>query len=156
MDSINGIPAHPLYVHFAVSFILLLAVLGIVTVAWPAARRKLGIIVPIVGLIAVIITPITTSAGEALEKTTPPNPELEHHTELGGAMIYWVAPLFVAVVLYWALQGPLVMERMPRVPAGALRVSTIALAVVTVALSIGAIYWVYITGDSGAQSVWSH
>ena len=155
MDSINGIPAHPLFVHLAVVAIPLLALLGIITVVWPAARRKLGIIVPIVGLVAVVITPLTTSAGESLEKVTRPNPVLEQHTELGDQMIYFVAPLFVAVVLFWTLNNPVVMSRLPSAPAGAVRVGSIALAVITVVFAILAMIWVYRIGDSGAQSVWS-
>lgn len=155
MDSINGIPAHPLFVHLAVVAIPLLALLGILTVVWPAARRKLGIIVPIVGLVAVVITPLTTSAGESLEKVTRPNPVLERHTELGDQMIYFVAPLFVAVVLFWAVNSPVVMNRLPSAPAGAVRVGSIALAVITVVFAVLAMIWVYRIGDTGAQSVWS-
>lgn len=156
VDTIGGIPAHPLFVHLTVVAIPLAALLGIVAVVWPAARRRIGIIAPIVGLVAVVMTPLTTSAGEALEKSRMPlNPDLADHVELGDQMIIWVAPLFVFIVLFWALQTPAIMKRVPvTLPARAITLSTWAFGLAVVVFGIGAIVMVYLVGDSGARSVW--
>ena len=156
MDTIGGIPAHPLFVHLTVVAIPLAALLGIVAVAWPAARRRIGIVAPLVALVAIVMTPLTTSAGESLEKSKfPLNPDLADHVELGDQMIIWVAPLFVVIVLFWALQTPAVMDRLPvQVPARAVTLSTWVFGLAIVVFGIGAIVMVYLVGDSGARSVW--
>lgn len=156
MNTINGLPAHPLLVHLAVVAIPLAAIIAVLAACWPAARRWLGPATPLVALVAVVVTPLTTSAGEALEKRTRPNPALETHANLGDQMIYWVAPLFVLATLMWALHTPLLRRYSATVPAGASRLASMVLGVLTVIVSVGAIVWVYRIGDSGAQSVWSH
>ena len=47
MDTIAGLPAHPLFVHLAVVAIPLTAVLAILASIWPAARRRLGWFTPV-------------------------------------------------------------------------------------------------------------
>ncbi|MGW0035412.1 DUF2231 domain-containing protein [Gordonia sp. NPDC003376] len=156
MDTIRGLPAHPLFVHLTVVVIPLAAILGLLAVLWPAARRRLGWFTPLVALVAMIATPLTTSAGEALEKVTPKTPDLEHHTELGGMMIGWVAPLFVTIVLFWALHEEAIMSRLPvTVSPGAARIASIVLGAGVIVTAIGSIVMIYLVGDSGAQSVWA-
>ncbi|MCX6470465.1 MAG: hypothetical protein NTW76_14280 [Corynebacteriales bacterium] len=157
MDTINGIPAHPLFVHLTVVAIPLAAILGILAVVWPAARRKIGIIAPVVGLVAVIMTPLTTSAGESLEKKVGPNQYLADHTELGDKMIIVVAPLFVFIVVFWALNNDWIMGKVASkvsIPARAVTMSSVAAAVIVVGFAIAAIVMVYLVGESGARSVW--
>ncbi|MGV9672982.1 MULTISPECIES: DUF2231 domain-containing protein [unclassified Gordonia (in: high G+C Gram-positive bacteria)] len=155
MDTISGLPLHPLLVHLAVVAIPLAALLGIIGAAWPSARRVLGVVPPLVALVAVIITPLTTSAGEALEKRVPESAELHRHTDLGGEMIAWVAPLFVAVVLLWALHSDAIMRLLPiTLSPNVFRVIDIVLRVAVIVTAIGSIVMVYLVGDSGARAVW--
>lgn len=156
MSTINGIPAHPLFVHLAVVAIPLAALLGIIAAVWPAALRRLGPVAPLVALVAVVITPLTTSAGEALERSTPPNPTLEQHTHLGDQMIYWVAPLFAAITLLWLCVHPAVIQRTSRWSPGVRSAIRVALSVLVVVFAVGSLIWVYRIGESGAASVWLH
>ena len=155
MDTIAGLPAHPLFVHLAVVAIPLTAVLAILASIWPAARRRLGWFTPAVAVVAMTITPLTTSAGETLEKQVPRSEALHSHTELGGQMLYWVAALFVLVVLSWAMYDDTIARRIPAVASvrahGWLRV---VLAVATIVVALGALVMVVRVGDSGARSVW--
>ncbi|KQS00538.1 hypothetical protein ASG12_06545 [Williamsia sp. Leaf354] len=161
MDSFNGLPLHPLVVHIVVVMIPLAAVFAVLGVVWPAARRKLGIVTPIVAAIALTATPIATSAGESLEKKTPPSAVLERHTELGDQMIYFAAPLFVLAVLWWVhtsawfRENEWVAGRVPALTRGRSQtVITGVLAVLLVVVAVGAVIWVYRIGDAGARSVW--
>lgn len=155
MDTINGLPAHPLFVHLAVVAIPTAALLGILSVLWPAARERLGIITPIVAVVAMVITPLTTSAGEALEKTSGTNPSLAEHVELGDQMIGWVAALFVAVVLFWALHFAPIIDRVgDRLTPTVRRIASLVLGLAVVVVGIGAIVMTILVGDYGAQSVW--
>ncbi|GAA1456979.1 DUF2231 domain-containing protein [Williamsia maris] len=162
MDSFNGLPLHPLVVHFVVVLIPLSALFAVLGVVWPAARRKLGIITPIVAAVALAFTPIATSAGESLEKKTPPSAVLDRHTELGDQMIYWAAPLFVFAFLWWAFTSEWFREsawfndRVPALTHGRAQVAIAStLGVVLVIVAVGAAIWVYRIGDAGARSVWS-
>lgn len=159
MLTLDGLPAHPLLVHLTVIAIPLAAVLGIVAVLWPQARRWMGLMPSVVGLVAVIATPITTSAGEALIKTKDHiNPALEKHEHLGDQMIYWVAPLFVAIVLFWVLTTDMSLivryrETVPPMPA---RVAAIFFGLAAIVTAIGSVIWVYRIGHLGAESVWKY
>ncbi|WP_051110291.1 hypothetical protein [Gordonia polyisoprenivorans] len=62
MNSFDGLPAHPLLVHLAAVVIPAAAVLAVVAVLWPRARRWMAWMRAVVALIAVIVTPLTTSA----------------------------------------------------------------------------------------------
>jgi uncharacterized membrane protein len=157
MLTLNGLPAHPLLVHLTVVVIPLAAVLGIVAVLWPRARAWMGLMPPVVALVAVVMTPITTSAGEALIKTKRHiSADLANHERLGDQMIYWVAPLFVAIVLFWALTTDMsiVVRYRDAVPPMPARVATIFFGAAIIVTAIGAVIWVYRIGDAGAKSVW--
>ncbi|MDY6807929.1 MAG: DUF2231 domain-containing protein [Actinomycetota bacterium] len=158
MDTFNGLPAHPLLVHLVVVFVPLTAVLAIVAVLWPAAQRRLGILVPLFALATLIAVPITTSAGEALQEKMGDPPSIEHHADLGEQMIYWSGPLFGLTVLWWALHheriSSAIHTRLPSLTGRTRRVVDIVLGVAIVAVAIGSIVTVYLIGDSGAQSVW--
>ena len=54
------------------------ALCTVLTAAWPAARRRLGIVTPIIALGAFISVPITTEAGQWLQARVG-------HTELAAA-----------------------------------------------------------------------
>ena len=155
MDTIAGVPAHPLFVHLAVVAIPLMGVLAILVSVWPAAHRRLGWFTPAVAIVAMAVTPLTTSAGEALEKQVPRSEPLHRHTELGGQMLYWVAALFVLVVLAWAMYDDTIARRIPAVASvrahGWLR---IVLAIATIVVALGTLVMVVRVGDSGARSVW--
>ncbi|WP_144784905.1 DUF2231 domain-containing protein [Microbacterium sp. BH-3-3-3] len=155
MWQIAGLPAHPLLVHAVVVLIPLAAVMVIVGSVWPAARRKLGVLTPLVAAVALVFVPLAKEAGEALERQVPGSAALEVHTELGDQLFPWAIGLFVVAAGQW------VWFRMrARKPSGdtrstAARVSTIAIAVVAIGVSVGTTVSVVQVGDSGARAVWS-
>lgn len=151
---IGSLPLHPLFVHFTATAVPTAALIAILVVPWPAARRKLGIIAPIVGLIAAISVPLASSSGEALEEQVTKTPQLEFHTDVAELMLPFMGVLFVLMAAYWLVS--LHSERFAsRVPAGLLRVLTIALPVAQVLAAIGTLIVVFIVGHSGATAVWT-
>jgi uncharacterized membrane protein len=150
---INGLPLHPLLVHAVVVLLPLAALMLILGSVWPAARRKFGILTPIIALAALIAVPLTTQAGEALERRTEPSAILEQHTELGDHLLPWAAGLFLVALVQW-----LWFRRTRRTedrPAARRPLVGIVLAVAAIAVSVGATIDVVRIGDSGAQAVWS-
>ncbi|MEC3920147.1 DUF2231 domain-containing protein [Nocardia sp. CDC160] len=149
MSSINGLPAHVLLVHLIVVLVPLTAVLAILAAVWPAARRRLVWLVLVLAVIVVVMTPVTTDAGEWLEKRIPRTPALHNHTHLGDTMIYFALPLLAVAILLAVLHRRETRGHTPsRLLAG-------ALAVLTIAVGTAATVQVYRIGESGAQSTWN-
>ena len=67
MSMINGLPAHPLLVHFIVVLAPLTAVLAILCAVWPAARQRLVWLVFALAGVTLVVTPIAAEAGEWLD-----------------------------------------------------------------------------------------
>ncbi|MGO4202011.1 DUF2231 domain-containing protein [Rhodococcus sp. TAF43] len=155
----NGLPIHPLLVHFVVVLVPLSALLLLLSVCWPAARRRIGVFSPVVALIALVLVPLTTHAGEWLEHRTAPDPLVRIHAELGDQLIYWSAGLFVAALGWWAIHNPRFQawraERGGSTSSTASRVVATGLSVVAVVLAVGSTVQVYRIGESGAAAVWS-
>ena len=144
-----GLPAHALLVHAIVVLAPLTALLEILCGFWPAARRRLVWLVLALAAVTLVLTPLTTNAGEWLkDQQASVSPILQEHSERGDWMIYFsVALLVVAValaVLHW-LEG---RSDGPRMAA------TVIVAVVALAVGVSSIVTVVRIGDSGAHAVW--
>jgi ABC-type branched-subunit amino acid transport system permease subunit len=150
LTTISGLPAHVLFVHAIVVLAPLTALLEILCGFWPAARRRLVWLVLAFAVVTMVLTPLTTDAGEWLKDQRGANvsPILQEHAERGDWMIYFsVALLVVAValaVLHW-LEGRSDKRR---------TVATAVVAIVALVVGVSSIVTVYRIGDSGAQSVW--
>jgi len=144
-DTINGLPVHPLVVH-AVVVLLPLAIIGtIAIVVKPAWRVSYGPLVVAVSAAAVVLCPVATSSGEALQSHVG-NPG--EHAELGDQLVWFALPvlIFSAVLVYLARRSP---DRRP----GPTWLPT-AVAVVAVVASLACAVQVYRVGDSGARAAW--
>ena len=66
MNTITGFPAHALLVHAIVVLAPLTALLAILCALWPAARRRFVWLVLALATVTLLLTPLTTTAGEWL------------------------------------------------------------------------------------------
>ena len=156
--SLGGLPLHALLVHFTVVVIPAAALAVILTAVWPAARRRLGIVTPILAALALIAVPFTVNAGKWLYERVPHTPEAETHEEIGTSLLPWAIALFVVAALQW------VWFRVDRTPAstGTLRSKrgmrkgvTVLMMLAVLITSVGSIVTVVRIGDSGARAVWT-
>jgi len=173
LDNINGIPLHPLLVHFAIAFAMAGALGGLAFVLVPKWRRWLTWPLIVVGAGNIFLGATTGGSGESLEKRVAESPLVENHTKLGGQMetimIVYGALLIItmAVVLYRGrgTSGPkpipTTADRIGGIPGETHRAfpgqPQIA-AVLTVLVFFGAILsglWIYRTGDAGAKAAWA-
>lgn len=145
---INGLPAHPLLVHFIVVLAPLAAILAILCAVWPAARQRLVWLVLALAGVTAVLTPIAAEAGEWLEHQVEDSAALETHEHLGKTMIYFSAALLVAAVLL-----VIVHLRASRDKALPTALSAI-IAVFVLAASVAATVQVYRIGHSGAEATW--
>ncbi len=102
MNTINGLPAHILLVHAIVVLVPLAAFLLVLTAVWPAARARLAGPNAILAVGSLVMIPITTQAGEWLERHVARTALLERHTHLGDTAVWFSLPVtLLALVVWW-------------------------------------------------------
>jgi uncharacterized membrane protein len=153
----NGLPIHVLLVHFVVIVVPLAALVAVVAAFWPAARRRIGIVSPILAFVALVSVPLATQAGEALQGQITETSLSRMHTHMGDGLLPWAGLLFLGALLQWgwfrsaagggALAGRATSER-------ARLVIRILLAALVVVAAVGACVEVFLIGESGARAVW--
>ncbi|MGW3494369.1 DUF2231 domain-containing protein [Streptomyces sp. NPDC001020] len=157
MNLVNGLPAHVLFVHIVVVLVPLSALALVVGAFWPKAARRLGLILPVLAFATLAAVPLTTQAGEWLERHVGSDALVRRHAELGDGLLPWVAGLFaLATVVWWTTR------RTPAPQAGSSAAAgtrggaavRIAAAVLSVVVAAGAVVDVYRIGDSGAKAAW--
>ncbi|WP_278315201.1 DUF2231 domain-containing protein [Lolliginicoccus levis] len=146
MSTFNGLPAHPLLVHFMVVLPPALALLLITCAVWPAARERFVVTLLPLSLVILALTPLTTSAGESLAEVFPPE-LIAEHKELGETMIYFSAALVLVSAL---VTGVHVLGKQRKLNAA---IPT-AVAIITIVVGIAVCYQTYRIGDSGSRAVW--
>jgi hypothetical protein len=147
MDSISGLPAHPLLVHIVVIILPLTGAAAILGRLWPRAQRKFTFLTPLGALVGLIAVPITISAGQSLASTLPEiRPVLAQHITHASRVLPLTIALFVLTTAQWAY---LQFGRKP--PK---RWLTVVLAVLVVAVSVATVAQVVLTGDAGSRAVW--
>jgi hypothetical protein len=154
---VNGLPLHVLLVHFVVVLIPLTAVAALLVPIWPAARRRLGIVVPLLALVDLILVPIVTEAGEWLQARVPSTPLIQAHAALGKTLLPWVIALFVFTVLQWAWFFFFDRPDSPRRPSRVVRrVVLVVLIVLAAVLAVGTIVEVVLIGEAGSRAIWEY
>jgi hypothetical protein len=151
VNEINGLPAHVLLVHAVVILIPLAALMTILSAVWPAARRRMGIFTPLVALVALILVPVATNAGEWLQARVANTELVRTHAELGDTMLWFAIGLFVAALLAWGVPT-LITRRSQQAPPPWVGVVVAVIAVVLVGASVVQVVRV---GEAGSQAVWS-
>jgi len=152
MREIGGLPLHPLVVHLPVVLIPLAAVAVVMMALRPSLLSRFGVPTLVLSGLGVVGAFIASSSGEELEDSFRAAGEtisgaLHDHSEMGES-VPWFALLFFVLLLAWVL--------FVRRGAGAARgrVVRAVLAVLVVVSGLGASASVYLTGHSGATSVW--
>lgn len=168
---LNGLPAHVLLVHVVVVLVPLTAIALVVSAVRPSWIRRLGIVLPLLALVTLVSIPLTTGAGEWLEKHTDRDPLVRRHAELGDALLPWVVGLFVLAAALWWLgrRASAASSVSASVDQGADRevdqaanrrgvaLSTpvrIVAVVLSLVVAAGSVVQVYRIGDSGAKAAW--
>lgn len=150
LNEVNGLPTHILLVHAVVVLIPLAGLLTVLAAVWPAARRRLGIITPLVALAALIVVPLATEAGEWLQARVRMTPLISEHIDLGDTMLWFAIALFVVALIAWGLPTA-VVKSTGRPPAPWLGV---VIAILAVVVAGAATFQVVRVGEAGSRAVW--
>jgi hypothetical protein len=149
MTTITGIPAHALLVHAMVVLAPLTALLEMLCAVWPAARRRLVWLVLAFAAVTLMLTPLTTSAGDWLyNREQQPSDILITHANRGQWMILFSAALLIVAIALAVLHWLESRSDKPRKATAAI------VAVLAIAVGVSSIVGVVRIGDAGAQAVW--
>lgn len=151
--SFDGLPLHPLLVHLIVILVPLTALALVLSVLWPAARRRIGIVAPLAALLLVVAVPLTQAAGSALADQLGSTPAIEEHERLGDMLEPWTVALLFASSAVWVWFRVGAARMRARSVTGA-RVVHAVLAVVSIAIAAGVTVLVVLIGVAGARAVW--
>jgi len=177
MSTLNGLPAHILLVHAIVVLLPLSALLLAVSAIWEKTRRRLAGPNAILAVLVLLLVPVTTNAGEWLERRVPRTDLLRAHTELGDTAVFVALPVAIlALVVWWRQRESDVAARPPvesdvdgsggtatvtrtdvrrrTLLAPASKTVTTVIMLLAVLAAVGTCYQIYRIGDSGAQASW--
>ncbi|MCB1000001.1 MAG: DUF2231 domain-containing protein [Ilumatobacteraceae bacterium] len=149
MDTISGIPAHPLFVHVPVVLLplgALLAIALLVKQAW--FERYQWVLLGIVGAGAIGAV-LAAASGEELEEAGERSAGIHDHAE-AGEMARNLGLVFLLVVIAWIVVPKLLRRRAAASP----RWFRPVIAALVVLAGVGSFATVVQAGHSGAEQVW--
>jgi hypothetical protein len=152
LETLFGLPAHPLVVHAAVVLVPL-AALGTVAIALWGRARRLGWIVVAFGVAAFVFTLLAQGSGEDLEHKVDESELVEEHAELGDTMPWFALPIALTAA------GVMVVDRRRSRTDEASRPGWMGPAVIVVSTaavlaSVVGTVRVAQVGHSGARATW--
>lgn len=138
-DTVSGLPVHALVVH---AVVVLLPLMSLASVA-VAVRKQWGRAakwVVVGNVVVVAISFVAKQSGEELQERLG-DEVAEQHSEYGDVLPWFAVALLLASVVVWY--------------ASTRTGAVVTVSIVLVALAaVGALTWTFLTGDSGARSVW--
>jgi uncharacterized membrane protein len=167
-DQVNGLPAHPLFVHAPLVLIALTLVLGLVYVVVPPLRARIDWALLLLAVAGPVSALLATLSGERFKARLGGSPAIDRHEELGvitrnaAVMLLGVVLLLVAVdrlrVRRTRHQRTLAEGDEPGRPSrtvggGVWTVLSVLLSVLFVVVGATVGTYLVLTGDSGARMV---
>jgi uncharacterized membrane protein len=168
-DLLNGIPAHPLFVHAPLVLIPLTLLLGLVYVVAPSLRPRIDWALVLLAIASPISAFAATQSGERLEERLGPNAAIARHQHYGETLQNLAAALLVVVLLLVLVdrlrtarrqrQRALAEGDEPGAPSrstggGVWTVVSVLLSVALLGVGGVTATYLYRTGDSGSKMVW--
>ena len=145
LDTVGGIPVHPLVVHVVVILVPLSALGAVLMVLRRSFSRRYASLVVIFAAGGAGAAVVAKLSGEQLTKRvgTPAT-----HVELGSLMPLIAIGLFILITAFWLFDRGIPMNR-------ARPIWLSILGGVLVLASVFAVVWTLLVGHSGAEAVWT-
>lgn len=155
LDQFNGLPVHVMLVHAAVVFVPLLALAAVIYALVPRLRSRIGWVAVLLAVGAPVAALLSKLSGEAFKERLVANgmpatamEPITAHEGYGDLTFLFALALGVVTGLMVWLTGR--ASRGRSLP----RAADLGMAAAVVVLAATASYFVFMTGDSGAQAVW--
>ncbi len=150
-ETVFGLPTHAIVVHATVVLLPLAALAVLLHAFWPAARRRLGVVTPLLAGVALVLVPMATQSGESLEHTVGESSLVEQHAQLADGMLPWAIGLFVIAAGLWLLDR----RRARPGTAAEPRWLPIVASVLAVVAVVGTVQQIVRVGHAGAEATWN-
>ncbi|MFD1657509.1 DUF2231 domain-containing protein [Streptomyces caeni] len=154
LDTLFGLPAHPLIVHATVVAVPAAALTVALAALWPRFRARTGALPLLLSLTALILVPLTVKSGESLAQRVHQTGLVRRHTDLGHGLLPWTIVLTVgASALFWLARW----EARPRSTERTAVARPFAVVLVLLALTgvTGSSVQIARIGHSGADAAWT-
>jgi cbb3-type cytochrome oxidase subunit 3 len=138
-------------VHATVVLLPLAALAVLLHAFWPAARRRLGGVTPLLAGVALVLVPLSTQSGENLQRSVGRSALVERHSQLADGMLPWALGLFVVAVGFWLLDRRRARGARTAEP----RRLPIVASVLAVVAVVGTVQQIVRVGHAGAQATWN-
>ncbi len=173
LDTIFGLPVHPLVVHATVVLVPAATLLVAVCAAVPASRRRLAWPAVVACALACLTVAGAALSGGPLEARVGGTPLLHQHSFLAKILVLWVLAMSAAAVVLayvtWYRAGAPVAGWLP-VPARVVRALAPgglgglvaarwllpAVTVLSLVTAAGTLVQIVLVGHTGAEAAWSH
>jgi uncharacterized membrane protein len=168
-DLVNGIPAHPLFVHAPLVLISLTLLLGLLYVVAPPLRPRVDWALVLLAVAGPVSALAATQSGERLEARLGGSDAIDQHQQYGELLRNLAAVLLVIVVLLVLVdrrrlartrrQRALAEGDEPGAPArrtggGVWTVVSVLLSVALLGVGGATGTYLFLAGDSGSKMVW--
>lgn len=155
--TVNGLPLHVLLVHVVVILLPVTAICVLLAAIWPTVRRRLGIVIALLGLVIIGLIPLTTQAGQWLKDRVAGTPLIEAHATLGNALWPWSLSLGILAIVTWLWYFVTERRDRRRAPHAKAR-RTVGVVIALLAISLGGVatYQTVLVGDSGSRAIWQN
>ena len=157
-DTIFGLPVHPLVVHATVVFVPAAAVAVALAAFWPRFRRHGALAALVLSVVALVLVPLSTQSGEALQRRVPESSPRARARRAGGRPAAVRARPRRGGAAIWWLQRRAVGDDTDGRPARKRVAGTPVLAAVAVLAAVGVVgtsVQIVRIGHSGAKAAWS-
>ena len=153
LDTINGLPVHPLVVHAVVVLVPLSVLLLLAALASRVVRERVGVATPLLATLSLALIPLATESGESLQRRVGRSDLVHAHAEMGESLLPWMFGVTVIAWVLWWFTRPARGGAAggSRRSLGRLFVPVLVIGVIA---SLGAAVTVVRIGDSGAKAVW--
>jgi drug/metabolite transporter (DMT)-like permease len=157
LDSLFGLPGHPLVVHLAVVLVPISAVGTLVIAFWGAARRRIGWIVVGFAFVAFVGCFLAKESGEALQNSVRHTEAVDAHVEMadGGTVAGFAVFVGAAGVMVVDL---IVRQRTARQQSALplQKQAPMIMGVLAVLLALFGSVRIVQIGHSGAKATWEN
>jgi hypothetical protein len=153
----NGLPLHPVIVHVVVVFAPLAGVGGLLYAAVPSWRWLLRWPLVACAVIAAAAGVLAVQSGHDLESQRGLGQLASVRThEARGKLLRWLMLAFLVPtgLAAWLLGGPSALASGAGAREGTSRVGALGIQALLVVAAVAVLIQVFLTGDSGARSVW--
>jgi hypothetical protein len=154
MESINGLPAHPLFVHAPIVLVPLAAIAALVVAAAEVIGRRPGRlahwVVAGAAAVGLVATQLAVSSGYRFDEIAGKAVDTSDHEALGETTRNLVALFLVAALITAGLAGTVAGGDR----SGRRRLAVRAGVALTTLSAIMSTIWMVRTGDEGARLVW--